>query len=275
MIVKRRKNMKTIKHENSKAIKISLLIVVILISAFAGCVNKSEKTVNSSEGATVFTFAAGSGEYPPFNFRDNGTLEGFDLDIGLALSEKMGVKPNPVTNKWESIIPGLEAKKYDAIIGSMTITDARKQVVSFTKPYYRSGAAIFTMKNNTDIKSVSDLKGKIIGAIKQSTYEGYAKNYSNDVRGYTSDIDALNDLKTGRIDAVITDKFVGIPIIQKGIMDIKLVTVMQAEEIGIAVRKDDTVLLGKLNNALDEIIADGTYDKISKKWFGENILYNK
>lgn len=262
-------NIRRGKKMNNKQINcLSAIFGIFLISIFAGCVNKEQ-----SISQNVFTFAAGSGEYPPFNFRENGEIKGFDLDIGLALSEKMGVKANPVTNKWESIIPGLEAKKYDAIIGSMTITDARKQTVSFTKPYYRSGAAIFTMKNNTDIKSVSDLKGKIIGAIKQSTYEGYAKNYSNDVRGYTSDIDALNDLTTGRIDAVITDKFVGLPIVQKGTLDIKFVTVMQAEEIGIAVRKDDTALLGKLNNALDAIIADGTYAKISNKWFGENILY--
>jgi polar amino acid transport system substrate-binding protein len=249
----------------------SAIIGIFLVSIFAGCVSKQQPTENTS--ANVLTFAAGSGEYPPFNFIENGEIKGFDLDIGLALSEKMGVKANPVTNKWESIIPGLEAKKYDAIIGSMTITDARRQIVSFTKPYYRSGATIFTMKNNTDIKSVSDLKGKIIGVVKQSSYQDYAKNYSNDVRGYTSDIDALNDLPSGRIDAVITDKFVGLPIIQKGTLDIKLVANVQSEEIGIAVRKEDTALLGKLNNALDEIIADGTYDKISNKWFGESILY--
>lgn len=250
---------------------ISAIIGIFLISIFVGCVSRQQPTGNVS--GQVFTFAAGSGEYPPFNFRENGELKGFDLDIGLALAQKMGMKPNPVTNKWESIILGLEAKKYDAIVGSMTITEERKQQVSFTKPYYRSGAAIFTMKNNTDIKSASDLKGKIIGVVKQSTYQQYAKNYTNDVRGYTSDIDALkNDLPTGRIDAVITDKFVGLPLIQKGTVDIKLVTYLQSEEIGIAVRKDDTVLLQNLNNALDEIIKDGTYDRISKKWFGENIL---
>ncbi|NTV79025.1 MAG: transporter substrate-binding domain-containing protein, partial [Clostridiales bacterium] len=215
--------MKTIKYVNSK-VGLSLLILVIFISAFAGCVNNPEKT------GKVFTFAAGSGGYPPFNFIDNGEIKGFDLEIGLALSEKMGMKASPVTNRWESIIPGLLAKKYDAIIGSMTITDARKQMVSFTKPYYRSGAAIFTMKNNTDINSVSDLKEKKIGIVKQTTYEGYAKNYSNDVRGYTSDIDALNDLPSGRIDAVITDKFVGLPIIQKGTLDIKLATLIQSED---------------------------------------------
>jgi polar amino acid transport system substrate-binding protein len=250
---------------------ISAMIGIFLISIFAGCVNKQPIPTGNTTGK-VFTFAAGSGEYPPFNFIENGEIKGFDLDIGLALAQKMGMKANPVTNKWESIIPGLEAKKYDAIIGSMTITDARKQIVSFTKPYYRSGAAVFTMKNNTDIKSVSDLKGKIIGADKQSTYEAYAKNYTKDVRGYTSDIDAFNDLATGRIDAVITDKFVGLPIVQKRTLDIKLVANIQSEDIGIAVRKDDTELLQNLNLALEGIIADGTYDKISKKWFGENIL---
>ena len=242
-------------------------IGILLLATISGCVSSKQQSGN------VFTFAAGSGEYPPFNFIDNGTIKGFDLDIGMALSEKMGMKPNPVTNKWESIIPGLEAKKYDAIIGSMTITDERKKVVSFTKPYYRSGAALFIMKNNTDIKSMTDLQGRIIGVVKQSSYENYARNFTNNVRGYTSDIDALNDLPTGRIDAVITDKFVGLPMIQKGTLDIKLVSNVQSEEIGIAVRKDDTTLLENINTALDKIIADGTYAKISKKWFGENILY--
>lgn len=248
----------------------SAIIGIFIISIFAGCINK-ESTGNTSE--KMFTFAAGSGGYPPFNFIENGEIKGFDLDIGVALSEKLGMKPNPVTNRWESIIPGLTAKKYDAIIGSMTITDERKKVVSFTKPYYRSGAAIFTAKNNTDIKSDSDLKGKIIGIVKQTTYERYAKNFSDDVRGYPSDIDAFRDLPIGRVDAVITDKFVGLPVIQAGSLDIKLVKVIQSEEIGITVRKEDTELLGNLNKALEEIISDGTYDKISKKWFGENILY--
>ena len=263
--------MKTVRYNRMKKMSFSLyigLVGILLIAAFAGCVSNKQQSTEK-----VFTFAAGSGEYPPFNFRENGVIKGFDLDIGMALSEKMGVKANPVTNKWESIIPGLEAKKYDAIIGSMTITEERKKVVSFTKPYYRSGATLFTMKKNTDIKSIADLKGKIIGVVKQSSYEQYAKNFTKDVRGYTSDLDALNDLPTGRIDAVITDKFVGLPIIQNGTLDIKLVTNVQSEEIGIAVRKEDIELLGNLNNALDEIIADGTYDKISKKWFGENILY--
>lgn len=245
-----------------------ILIGLFLVSIIAsGCIEQ-EKPAEKN----VFTFAAGSGQYPPFNFNEDGEIKGFDLEIGLALAEKMGMSANPVTNKWESIILGLEAKKYDAIVGSMTITEDRKEKVSFTDPYYRSGAALFVMKNNTEIKSLEDLKGKIIGVVKQSSYQQYAQNYSDDVRGYTADIDALNDLPTGRVEAVITDKFVGLPIINEGTLDIKYVTDVKSEEIGIAVRKDDVELLNKLNKALDEIIEDGTYDRISNKWFGENIL---
>ena len=270
--------MKTTIHNRMKkkmlsSIYVGLIVGIFLIATIAGCISNKQQSTQSTE--KVFTFAAGSGGYPPFNFIENGEIKGFDLDIGFALSEKMGMKPNPVTNRWESIIPGLEAKKYDAIIGSLTITDERKEAVNFTKPYYRSGAALFTAKKNTDIKSITDLKGKIIGVVKQTTYEKYAKNFTNDVRGYPSDVDAFRDLPTGRIDAVITDKFVGLPIIQNESLDIKLVTNIQSEEIGIAVRKEDTELLGNLDKALDEIISDGTYDKISKKWFGENILYTK
>lgn len=252
--------------------KSALLIIGIFFVSivFSGCIDQE----NPSEKG-VFTFAAGSGQYPPFNFRENGEIKGFDLEIGNALAEKMGMEPNPVTNIWESIILGLQAKKYDAIVGSMTITEDRKEKVSFTDPYYHSGVALFVMTNNTEINSISDLNGKIIGVVKQSSYQQYAQNFTDDVRGYTSDIDALHDLPTGRIDAVITDKFVGLPIIKQGILDIRYVADVKSEDIGIAVRKDDTELLNKLNIALDEIIKDGTYDRISKKWFGENIFLEK
>jgi polar amino acid transport system substrate-binding protein len=249
--------------------KVDILLIGLFLASIVvpGCIDQEEPAEKN-----VFTFAAGSGQYPPFNFKENGEIKGFDLEIGLALAEKMGMTPDPVTNKWESIILGLQARKYDAIVGSMTITEDRKEKVSFTDPYYRSGAALFVMKNNTDIKSVEDLNGKIIGVVKQSTYQNYAENLTDDVRGYTADLDALNDLPTGRIDAVITDKFVGLPIIKEGTLDIKYVVDVQSEEIGIAVRKDDKELLDRLNKALDEIIEDGTYDSISEKWFGKNIL---
>jgi polar amino acid transport system substrate-binding protein len=259
------------KRYDTKSMYGYFIVGIFLIATITGCISNKQQPTEPTE--KVFTFAAGSGGYPPFNFIENGEIKGFDLDIGVALAGKMGMKSNPVTNRWESIIPGLIAKKYDAIIGSMTITDERKKVVNFTKPYYRSGAALFTAKNNNDIKSVADLKGKIIGVVKQTTYESYARNFTEDVRGYPSDIDAFRDLPTGRIDAVITDKFVGLPVIKNGSLDIKLVTNLQSEEIGIAVRKEDTELLGNINKALDEIISDGSYDKISNKWFGENILY--
>lgn len=222
-----------------------------------------------------FTYAM-SGLYKPFNYKENGTLTGFDVEVGKALAEKMGMNPVPVTNPWETIIQGLLAKKYDAILGSMTVTDKRKEVVNFTQPYYRSGSQVFVAQDNQTIKSINDLKGKTVGVVKASTYKDLAKKYAGKVVEYDSDLTALMDLPTGRLNAVITDKIVGIRVINEKAIKIKDVgPTITTDDQAIAVRKDDPELLAKLNKALDEIIKDGTYDKISKKWFGRNILGNQ
>ena len=88
-----------------------------------------------------------SGLYKPFNYKENdGKLVGFDVEIGEALAKKMNMKATPVTNPWETLIQGLQAKKYDVILGSMAITEERLKAVSFSNPYYRSGAQIFVAK---------------------------------------------------------------------------------------------------------------------------------
>jgi polar amino acid transport system substrate-binding protein len=244
--------------------------------------NTSGNSSSSSTAATTkkaapkqkFTFAC-SGGYKPFNFKQDGKLTGFDVEIGKALAKKMGMIANPVTNPWASIIQGLLAKKYDAILGSMTITPARKKVVNFSDPYYRSGSQVFVAAKNNSIKSVNDLKGKKIGTAKGTTYEKLADKITgkNNVITYAADLTALHDLPTGRLAGVITDQMVGFRVIKEKALNIKPVgEPLTHDDQAIAVRKDETKLLNKLNKALKEIIADGTYDKISKKWFGRSIL---
>ena len=216
-----------------------------------------------------------SGLYKPFNYKENGKLAGFDVEIGKALAKKMGMKPVAMTNPWETLIQGLKAKKFDAILASMTVTEERKQSVNFTDTYYRSGAQIFVAENNHTIKSVADLKGKKIGVVKASTYKEIALHNTEkeNVVEYDSDITALMDLPTGRLDAVITDQMVGLPIIKDGAIKIKDVgEPLSHDNQAIAVRKEDKELINKLNKALAEIIKDGTYEKISNKWFGRSIL---
>ncbi|WHY89351.1 ABC transporter substrate-binding protein [Neobacillus cucumis] len=247
---------------------IGVIIAALMLSA---C---SNKTSTDSTKEKEFHYAM-SGLYKPFNFKENGKLQGFDLEIGEALAKKMGMKPVPVTNPWETLIQGLQAKKYDAIIGSMTVTDERKKSVDFTDTYYRSGAQIFVSENNNSIHSDSDLKGKKIGVVKASTYKDLALTYTDkkNVVEYDSDITALMDLPTGRLDAVITDQMVGLPIIKAGSIKIKDIgKPLTHDDQAIAVRKEDKELKEKLNKALKEIIKDGTYEKISDKWFGRNIL---
>ncbi|EJL40517.1 periplasmic component of amino acid ABC-type transporter/signal transduction system [Brevibacillus sp. CF112] len=226
------------------------------------------------EGKKDFTYAM-SGVYKPFSFKENGELTGFDVEIGKALAEKMGMNPVPITNPFETIIPGLEAKKYDTIIGSLTVTPERQKVVSFTNPYYRSGSQIFVQEGNTTIKSKEDLKGKKIGVVKASNYLDWARKLTDEdkITQYDSDITALLDLPTGRLDAVITDQVVGLRFIKEGggkVIDVG--EPLSYDEQAIAVRLGDQEAVDRINKALDEIIKDGTYETISQKWFGRNIL---
>ncbi|RAP31148.1 hypothetical protein C2W64_00320 [Brevibacillus laterosporus] len=227
----------------------------------------------TKEGA--FTFAM-SGLFKPLNYKDKGELTGFDVEIGKEIASRIGLQPNPVSNPWETIIQGMKGKKYDAIIGSMTATEERSKQVDFTEPYYLSGAQIFVAETNESIKSAADLKDKVIGVVQASTYKTVAEVYTDKVRGYPSDVYALQDVTSGREDAVITDKIVGVSAIQVEGLKLKLIDeILLKEKIAIAVNKDNSELTKQINEALAAMVKDGTYARISKKWFGVDLMEKK
>jgi len=256
-----------------------LLLVLLMVVVAAGC--GSQQTAGSGENNTpadnstpakVFSYAM-SGAYRPFNFfNEQNELTGFDVEIGKALAAKMGLEPKPIATPWQGLIEGLKAKRYDAIIGSMTITDKRLQEVNFSDPYYISGAQLF-VRPDSPVTSLEDLnKETKIGVTIATVYEEEARKYSDSIKTYDSDITALRDLANNRLDAVITDRFVGKIAIQESKLAIKPVgDLIFVERIGIAIRKGDDELLAQVNNALKAIKDDGTYLQISKKYFDEDI----
>lgn len=245
----------------------------------SGCAGQN---ASSSSAAAVQTIEHGklicamSGEYRPFNYYgDDSTLQGFDVDICSAIAEEMGLQPAPVTGAFNTLIAGLQANRYDAIVGSMAITDDRKKVVDFSDPYYETGSQLFVPKGSP-IASVEDLEGATVGVALGTTFEAYARGLSgvSDVKTYQADIDALRDLEAGRLDAVITQSAMGAYLIKNAGLNIAAAGEMLAPDVAaIPVKKGNIALLDAIDSALAAIHDDGTFAGITTKWFGSEDVF--
>jgi arginine/ornithine transport system substrate-binding protein len=222
------------------------------------------------------------GAYPPFNYIDtNGQLQGFDIDIAKALCKAANFECEFVVQDWDGIIPALQAKKYDAIVASMSITDERKKVVDFTHKYYNTPAK-FVAKEGATFEFTNDgLAGKVIGAQRATIHENFLRdNFPKaDIRVYATQDEANADLAAGRLDLVLADSVAldegflktdagkGFAFVGPDYTDPKWF----GEGAGIAVRKGESDLVDALNKAIDQIRADGTYKKINDKYFAFDV----
>jgi polar amino acid transport system substrate-binding protein len=257
-----------------KAVSMMLMLVMVL-GLLAGCGKKDKSTWEAIKEEGKFTFAC-SGGYPPFNYiDDNGDLVGFDVEIAQALGEVMGVKAEGITTEWDGIIGGLTGNRFDTIIGSMAITEERLKQVSFTDPYYYDGAQFFAPADK-GFTSLSDENVTKVGVVTGTTFEGELEKYPNvtDILNYTSDEENFIAANQGRTDGLVTSRFVGLEAPEEYNL-VPVGDLLYTENIGIAIRKEDTELLDNLNDALKTIIDNGKYDEISQKYFGCNILETK
>jgi polar amino acid transport system substrate-binding protein len=213
--------------------------------------------------------------YPPFEFVDaSGTIQGFDIDIAKALCAQMKAECTFVSTDWDGIIPALQAKKFDMIVSSMSITPERKKLVDFTNKYYNTPPAIAVPKDSK-ITDVSGLKGKTIGAQTSTTHANYAEKHLGDaeLKIYPTADEYKLDISNGRIDAVIDDVVVLSQWVKsdagaccKILTTLPVDKEINGEGAGIAVRQGDP-LREKLNTAIAAIRADGEYKKIQDKYF--------
>ena len=239
--------------------------VVSLFSTVA--MADGEKLVIASEGA-----------YPPFNTLEaDGTLTGFDIDIAKALCDEMKAECTFVTQDWDGMIPGLIAKKFDAVVASMSITEERKQQVDFSKKYYNTPPAIAVPKDSSLTEATYEaFEGKAVGAQGSTTHANYAEAHLKgaEMKLYPTADEYKLDLANGRIDAAIDDVVVLSEWLKsedgaccKLLGTLPIDPVINGEGIGIPVRKGETELADKLSAAIAAIRANGKYQEINAKYF--------
>jgi len=223
------------------------------------------------------------GAYPPFSsVTTSGQLVGFDIDITKALCKEMQVKCSMVQQDWDGIIPALLARKYDAIIASMSITEERQKKVAFSDKYYNTPAK-FARKKGSGIEiSKEGLKGKTVGVQRATTHDNFISGEFGDsvtIKRYATQDEAYLDAVAGRLDLLLADSvamadgFIGTDkgmeweLTGPGYTDPKYFGV----GVGIAIRKQDSDLVKMFNKAIAGIRADGTYAKINAKYFAFDV----
>ncbi|WP_170969876.1 amino acid ABC transporter substrate-binding protein [Bacillus mycoides] len=246
-----------------------ILIITTVFSIIAGCSKPKEKDDN--------TLVIGiDDKFAPMGFRDeNNEIVGFDIDYAKAAAEKMGTKVKFQPIDWKTKESELSSGRIDLIWNGYTITDERKNKVLFTEPYLKNAQVVVTLADSP-LTKLSNLEGKAVGLQSLSSAADALnanpiKSKIKTVTEFADNASALNDLKSGRLDAVVIDEVVIKYYMAKEKDTFKMLNEsLSPEEYGVGVKKGNEALLKKLQKALDEIKEDGTAAEISKKWFGEN-----
>lgn len=270
----------------NKKILLGLIFILALSLVAVGCGNKAEEA-KPAEGQkaevaeTTWDKIQKSGKivaglddnYPPMGFRDaKGNLIGFDVDMANEIGKRLGVEFEWQPTAWDGVVASLQAKKFDVIISGMTITPEREEAVNFAGPYIYAAQGVCVQEGNETIITSEDLKDKIVGVQNGSTGLVVAEDLKDkvgikEIKGYADFALAFQDLKVGRVDAVIADNYVISGYIANMPGEFKFTAELFSEESnGIALRKEDTVLKEKLDQTIEEMILDGTMKEISEKW---------
>jgi arginine/ornithine transport system substrate-binding protein len=223
------------------------------------------------------------GAYPPFSWvESDGTLKGFDIEIAMALCKEIGAECTLVTQDWDGIIPALLARKYDAIIASMSITEERKKKVAFSEKYYNSPAKFARKKGSGITISKAGLKGKSVGVQRATTHDNFITGIfgsSVDIKRYATQDEAYLDAVAGRIDLLLADSIAmedgflktdngkGWEFVGPGYSEPKYF----GDGAGIATRKQNSDLAELFSKAIKAIRANGVYKSINDKYFAFDI----
>lgn len=261
------------------------------VLTLSGCSNSSTSTAASSGASSAAGSAADQlaaiqasgklivaleGAWQPWSYHnESDTLVGYDVEVSRAIAEKLGVEPEYVESDWDSLFAGLDAGRYDMVCNGVEVTEERAKTYAFTTPYGYIHTALAVRKDNTDITSFEDLKGKTTANSLASTYMELAESYGATVQGIDTLEETIQLLTAGRIDATLNAdvSFYDYLNVHPD-ADFKIVAQTEdASHVAIPLRKGDNsaTLLEAVNNAIDELRADGTLKELSEKYFGQDI----
>jgi L-cystine transport system substrate-binding protein len=215
------------------------------------------------------------GTYPPFTFHDDsGKLTGFDVEIATEVAKRMGVQAEFKETQWDAMFAGLDAKRFDMVANQVGIKPEREEKYAFSKPYITSTAVLIAHEENDEIKSFEDLKGKKAAQSMTSNYADMARKNGAEIVGVEGFNQAVELILSKRADVTINENLSFLDF-KKAKPDAKVKIVAESDDAsqsGLMFRKDSETLVESVDAALSDMLADGTYDKISLKWFGENVL---
>lgn len=248
----------------SSPLKLVALLAAAL--AFTGAQARSADDVKKS-GKLI---AATEGQFAPFNFFQGKKLTGFEVELAEAAAAKMGLKIEWKTVGFDALLTGLDQDKWDLVIASHGITDDRAKAVAFADPHYCTGGVIVS---KGAVKTAADLAGKKVSVQTGTSYLENVQKVANvkEVKNFPQDNDARGALATGRVDAWVTDKFVAKEVLAKNGKGLVIGDFLFVERVAAAVAKNNAPLAAEFNKALAALVSDGSYAKLSQKYFKEDV----
>ena len=260
-----------------KAVLMLPAILAVSGILIMGCSKKSDGGLTIKQGVLLVGMEIG---YPPMEYlaEDGRTPIGFDVEMGKAIAQKLGLQVEFIDTAWDGIFAGVNTKKYDCIISSVTINDARWRAHNFSSPYIQNTLAIVLPKgSNHNVRLPQDLAGLGVAYQEETTSNYYMTELAEQGLRFTPyEYDKVmycfNEMRLGRVDAIMTDLLVAYEYVGQANSPFEIVWQGGDEQFGICMRKGNDALTEAINKALDELFRDGTMVRISNQIFGMDLV---